>query len=534
MVMPESKIPVDSMRKAIIIGAGPAGLTAAYELLVRTDIIPVIIEKDNQVGGLAKTVNYKGNRLDIGGHRFFSKSVKIIDWWLKFLPMDETVHEDHIHLAYQHKDVDFDIKKFGKGKQTMLLRPRKSRIYFQRKFFDYPLQLNISTVRKLGFKKMMDIGISYANAKVFPEKPEENLAQFFRNRFGKKLYETFFKDYTEKVWGIPCEKIPSSWGRQRVKDLNITRLMKHAFFSLFRSNKSITQQGTSTSLIEQFLYPKYGPGQMWEAVAAEIIRLGGELHLNSSLETLTGDGNHTLTAAGIKNKITAEKKPITGDYFISTIPVKELMDVMVNISIPPEAKSISDKLEYRDFLIVGILLSELAVHDDKNKGENIKDNWIYIQDKNVKAGRIQIFNNWSPYMVSDANNTWLGVEYFCNEEDVFWQQTDEALIQFAISEMENIGILRAADVKDSMVLKVEKAYPSYYGSYANFEIVKQFLNGVGNLYPVGRNGMHRYNNSDHSMLTAMAAVDNIISGNQSKENIWEINTEEEYHEEKNT
>ena len=520
------------MKKAVIIGAGPAGLTAAYELLVRTDIIPVILEKDNQVGGLAKTVQYKGNRLDIGGHRFFSKSAKIIDWWLKFLPMDETVHEDHFRISYQHKDADFAIRKFGKGEQTMLLRPRKSRIYFERQFFDYPLQLNMSTLRKLGVVKTTGIGFSYVRAKLFPEKPEENLAQFFRNRFGKKLYETFFKDYTEKVWGIPCEKIPSGWGSQRVKDLNITRLIKHALLSLFRTNTSITQKGTSTSLIEQFLYPKYGPGQMWETVTAEIIRLGGELHLNTSLESLTGNGDHTLISAEITNRNTSETKTITGDYFISSMPVRELLNIMDNISIPSEAKLISDRLEYRDFLIVGILLSKLAVQDDKKRGENIKDNWIYIQDKNVKAGRIQIFNNWSPYMVSDTNKTWLGVEYFCNEEDAFWQQSDESLIQFAIAEMESIGMIRATDVEDSMVLKVEKAYPSYYGSYSQFETVKQFLNCVGNLYPVGRNGMHRYNNSDHSMLTAMAAVENIISGNLSKENIWDINTEDEYHEEK--
>src|SRR5579863_313212 len=521
------------MKKAIVIGAGPAGLTAAYELLIRTDIIPVIIEKDNQVGGLAKTVEYKGNRLDIGGHRFFSKSTKIIDWWLKFLPMDETVHEDHIQIKYQHKNANFEVRKFGRGEQTMLLRPRKSRIYFERKFFDYPLQLNLSTFRKLGFIKMAGIGISYLGAKLFPVKPEENLAQFFRNRFGKKLYETFFRDYTEKVWGIPCEKIPSGWGTQRVKDLNITRLIKHAILSLFGVNRSITQQGTSTSLIEQFLYPKYGPGQMWEAVAAEIIRLGGEIHLNTALESFTGDGHHTMISAGIKNTLTSEAESIAGDYFISTMPVRELLDTMSNISIPSEAKLISDRLEYRDFLIVGILVSELAIRDDKNKMENIKDNWIYIQDKNVKAGRIQIFNNWSPYMVRDVNKIWLGVEYFCNEGDAFWQQKDETLIQFAIAEMESIGMIRLVDVEESMVLKVEKAYPSYYGSYAHFETVKQFLNSIVNFYPIGRNGMHRYNNSDHSMMTAMAAVDNIISGNQSKENIWDINTEEEYHEEKN-
>ena len=236
-----------------------------------------------------------------------------------------------------------------KVRQTMLLRPRKSRIYFERKFFDYPLQLNMSTLRKLGLIKMTGIGFSYIRAKLFPVKPEENLAQFFRNRFGKKLYETFFKDYTEKVWGIPCEKIPSSWGSQRIKDLNITRLIKHAFLSLFRTDKSITQQGTSTSLIEQFLYPKYGPGQMWETVAAEIIRLGGELHLNTSLESLTGDGDHSLISAEIKNRITQDIKTITGDYFISTMPVRELLDIIVNIHIPSETKLISDRLAIPGF-----------------------------------------------------------------------------------------------------------------------------------------------------------------------------------------
>jgi protoporphyrinogen oxidase len=521
------------MRKAIIIGAGPAGLTAAYELLKKTDIIPVIIEKDKQVGGLAKTINYKGNRIDIGGHRFFSKSQKIIDWWLQFLPLDEAVNEHHIHIGYQQKNAGFDISKFGKGENVMLLRPRKSRIYYQKKFFDYPLQLNLSTVRKLGFVKMIGIGFSYINAKIFPIKPEENLAQFFRNRFGKKLYETFFKDYTEKVWGIPCEKIPSSWGSQRVKDLNISRLIKHAFISLFKNDKSISQQGTSTSLIEQFLYPKYGPGQMWETVASEILKLGGEIYLNTSLVSLQGDKHNKLVSADFRNKISSQITTIAGDYFFSTMPVKELVEAMKDTNIPADVKAISSGLQYRDFLIVGILSSKLAVNGNKNTEEEIKDNWIYIQDKNVKAGRIQFFNNWSPFMVSDSADTWLGAEYFCNENDSFWQQSDQAIIQFAILEMQSIGIVNIADVKDAVVIKVEKAYPSYYGSYANFEAVKFFLDTIENLYPIGRNGMHKYNNSDHSMLTAMAAVDNIITGRKSKENIWDINTEDEYHEEKN-
>lgn len=516
------------MRKALIIGAGPAGLTAAYELLTRTDIIPIIIEQDSQVGGLAQTINYKGNRIDIGGHRFFSKSGKVIDWWLKFLPLDETVSGHYIHIGYQNKNADFEIDQLGKGENTMLIRPRKSRIFFEKKFFDYPVQLNISTIRKLGLKKMVTIGFSYIKAKIFPEKPEENLAQFFQNRFGKELYETFFKDYTEKVWGIPCEKIPSSWGSQRVKDLNISRLIKHAVTSLFKKNRSINQAGTSTSLIEQFLYPKYGPGQMWETVVKEVINLGGELYLNTSVTSMKGKDNQLKNITG-KNHLTGKETIIEADYFFSTMPVKDLVNKMSGIPVPAEIFQISNHLEYRDFLIVGILASSLAVTENEAP---IKDNWIYIQDKNVTAGRLQIFNNWSPYMVSDPDNTWIGVEYFCNETDKLWQQSDEEMKQFAINEMVRIGILKASDVIDATVVKVKKAYPSYHGSYANFETVKKFLCSIENLYPIGRNGMHRYNNSDHSMLTAMAAVDNIISGEKSKEKIWDINTQEEYHEEK--
>lgn len=516
------------MRKAIIIGAGPAGLTAAYELITRTDIVPIIIEKGSQVGGLAKTINYKGNRIDIGGHRFFSKSQKIIKWWLRFLPLDDTVSEHDIHIAYQNKAADFEVNQFGKGPNTMLVRPRKSRIFFQKKFFDYPIRLNMATMRKLGFKKMVAIGFSYTRAKLFPEKPEENLAQFFRNRFGNELYETFFKDYTEKVWGIPCENIPSGWGSQRIKDLNISRLILHALSSLFKKNKSLSQTGISTSLIEQFLYPKYGPGQMWETVAQEVVRLGGELHLNTSIASMTGDLSHHLTTATVKNNVTGKETTIDADHFLSTMPVKELLNMMSGIPIPSSVLQISSHLEYRDFLIVGILASSLSVAEDQ---EPIKDNWIYIQDKNVTAGRLQIFNNWSPYMVADPDNTWIGVEYFCNETDALWLKPDEEIIQFAIQEMEEIGIIKATNVKDATVVKVEKAYPSYHGSYAEFETVKTFLNSIENLFPIGRNGMHRYNNSDHSMLTAMAAVDNIVLSKKSKENIWDINTEEDYHEE---
>jgi protoporphyrinogen oxidase len=519
------------MRTAIIIGAGPAGLTAAYELLTKTDIVPIVIEADIQVGGLSKTVNYKGNKIDIGGHRFFSKSAKVIDWWLHFLPLDAEAAGAAINIQYQQKSTGLSAGNMpvGSGEKVMMVRPRKSRIYYHRKFFDYPLQLNGTTIRNLGFIKMMRIGTSYIAAKIFPERPEKNLAQFFRNRFGKELYETFFRDYTEKVWGVACERLPSSWGHQRVKDLNVGKVLRHAFVSLFKTNKSIAQEGTSTSLIEQFLYPKYGPGQMWETVADEVQRLGGKIMLNTSVTKLHGNDGNALSAVTVTNTINKETATLRGDYFFSTMPVKELVTNMDHINIPAEVRDVATTLEYRDFLIVGILVNKLAVKE-KTTGGPIKDNWIYIQDNNVKAGRLQIFNNWSPFMISNPDQTWLGVEYFCNETDSFWQMDDAALQQQAIKEMEQVGILQASQVLDSIVVKVKKAYPSYYGGYDNFSVVQSFLDHIENLFLIGRNGMHRYNNSDHSMLTAMTAVENIINGVTDKSNIWEVNTEEEYHE----
>ncbi len=518
-------------RTAIIIGAGPAGLTAAYELLTKTDIIPIVMEADGHTGGLSKTIHYKGNKIDIGGHRFFSKSERVIKWWLHFLPLDASVKQHHIDIQYQHNQAAFDIDDdhLGQGDKIMMVRPRKSRIYFQRKFFDYPLQLNGRTIANLGWGKMLRIGGSYCYAKIFQQKPEQNLAQFFTNRFGKELYETFFKDYTEKVWGVPCEQIPSSWGQQRIKDLNVSKVLWHAITSFFSSNKSLQQKGTSTSLIEQFLYPKFGPGQMWETVAEEIVRLGGTILLNTAVDELHGDGGHELTAVHSRNCITGETQTLKADYFFSTMPVKELFANLHAIAVPPAVKEIAQKLEYRDFLIVGILVTELAIKENDN--EPVKDNWIYVQDKKIKAGRIQVFNNWSPFMVKDPGTTWLGIEYFCNETDEFWKKDDTAIASVAIKEMEAIGILDAAKVKDSMVARIKKAYPSYYGSYDKFGKVQQFADTISNLFLIGRNGMHRYNNSDHSMLTAMTAVENIINGRTDKTNIWEINTEEDYHEE---
>lgn len=518
------------MKTAVIIGAGPAGLTAAYELLTKTDIKPILVEADRQVGGLAKTIDFKGNKIDIGGHRFFSKSTRVLNWWLNFLPLEPGFAKDTVHLGYQNNFRDYvpPAHPDTGDDDVMLVRKRKSRIYHDKKFFDYPLRLNRRTIRNLGLRKLARIGLSYLYAKLFPKKPEKNLEQFFRNRFGNELYLTFFKDYTEKVWGVPCHRIPASWGQQRVKDLNIARVLGHAIKSIFTPNQTIRQKGTSTSLIEQFLYPKYGPGQMWETVAKFIIDNGGVILTETTLESINGDGNDRVSSVDVKDNKTGAVSNIPGDYFFSSMPVKELVGCCNNLPVPTDVKELAGTLEYRDFLIVGILASRLAL---KEQSGPITDNWIYIQDKAVRVGRLQFFHNWSPAMVRDPANAWIGAEYFCDESDALWQMDDDSLGEFVIREMEAIGILRRSEVRDLYVARVKNAYPSYYGGYANFKIVEKWLNRIENLFPVGRNGMHRYNNSDHSMLTAMTAVENIIAGVTDKSNIWNINTEEEYHEE---
>ncbi|MBS1576602.1 MAG: hypothetical protein JST09_14965, partial [Bacteroidetes bacterium] len=413
--------------------------------------------------------------------------------------------------------------------KIMLIRKRKSRIFYQKKFFDYPLRLNAQTFRNLGIVKMGKIGFSYLFAKLAPHRKEETLEQFFKNRFGNELYLTFFKDYTEKVWGVPCSEIPAAWGQQRVKNLNIGKVIGHALRSAFTSDKSIQQKETATSLIEQFLYPKYGPGQLWETVGDEIIKRGGIILYNTIVTGLTGNGIDELSSVQMRNHITGEIKSIAADYVLSTMPVKDLAKGLTNMQVPAEVIKTASALQYRDFLITGILTTDLTIKDKDNAP--VTDNWIYIQDKNVKAGRLQLFHNWSPYMINQQGYSWIGVEYFCNETDTFWQSDDSTIINKVIEEMETIGILKKETVKGAVVIRVKKAYPSYYGAYENFSIIKEYFDTIKNLFLIGRNGMHRYNNSDHSMLTAMAAVENIIEGNSDKSAIWQINTDDEYHEE---
>jgi protoporphyrinogen oxidase len=514
-------------KKAIIIGAGPAGLTAAYELVHRTDIQPIILEKSKDIGGICKTVNYKGNRLDIGGHRFFSKSDRVMKWWLNILPLEHQAN-DNLTIQYQKKSRSLTSSEFPTAspgsEKVMLVRNRLSRIYYLKKFFSYPLSLSFGTLRKLGPVKLLRIGFSYLKTKIKPRKEEKTLEDFFINRFGTELYATFFKDYTAKVWGVSCNAIPAEWGVQRVKELSVGKAILHALqdWLPFKKDNSISQKNKQTSLIERFLYPKYGPGQLWEEVARIIVEKGGEIHFSQDVTRINHDGNMIKSVEAI-NPDTNEKKIFEGDYFFSSMPVNLLIQGF-NPAAPREVTKVSEGLQFRDFMTVGLLLKKLTVN------ELIKDNWIYMQDRSIKVGRLQVYNNWSPYMVKDPNTVWLGLEYFCHKGDELWSMTDEDFAQFAIDELSRIGFIDKSDVLDSTVIRMEKTYPAYFGTYNQFDVIRKYTDTFPNLFLVGRNGMHKYNNSDHSMLTALTAVDNIISGETSKENIWQINTEQDYHE----
>lgn len=522
-------------KTAIIIGAGPAGLTAALELLRRTDIQPIILEADICVGGISRTINYKGNRIDIGGHRFFSKSDWVMNWWKDILPIEST-HEDKIEISYHNKKHQVDTTNSAAENSTddiMMIRNRLSRIYFLRKFFDYPLKLTPATLKNLGFLRMLGIGSSYMWSQANQRRPEKSLEDFLINRFGNKLYLTFFKNYTEKVWGVPCHEISAEWGAQRIKGLSIGKAIAHALSKFLPKNSDLSQKDTNTSLIERFLYPKFGPGQMWEEVTKQILANGGILHYQHKVNGLTFKDDKIATVEA-EHTVTGEKKILNADYVISTMPVRDLVKAMGNIPAK-EIKKIAQDLPYRDFMTIGLLVSKMKtnVQSASEYSNNMPpDNWIYIQEQDVKIGRLQIFNNWSPSMVKDPNTIWLGLEYFCNEGDELWNLADTELKALGAKELAQIGMIEEEDVLDSTVIRMPKAYPAYFGSYAEFDKIRSYLDTIPNLFPVGRNGMHRYNNQDHSMLTAKLAVDNIIAGITCKDNIWSINVDDDYHEEK--
>jgi len=564
-------------RRAIIIGAGPAGLTAALEFLRKTDVTPVVLEASGEIGGISRTIRYKGNRMDIGGHRFFSKSDRVMQWWMELMP--PSIGEDGaptgVEISYQGKQrsvvvpahleeepplrglgplqheteteaeaeevkvADEDVAAVVVASEpesddlVMLVRPRKSRIYYLRKFFDYPIKLTGNTVTNLGPVRMVKIGYSYVMSRVSPIKEEKSLEDFLINRFGRELYLTFFKSYTEKVWGTPCDQISAEWGAQRIKGLSLTTALKHFVKKAFAgkpkgaASGDVAQKGTDTSLIERFLYPKFGPGQLWEHVAEKVVAMGGEIQMGWKVDGIEVEGKKVVAVSAVNDA--GERQRIEGDYFLSTMPMRELVQAL-KVDVPANVREVSEGLQYRDFITVGVLANKLDVVEPD--GGLIKDTWIYIQEPDVLLGRLQIFNNWSPYMVSDPTKVWIGLEYFCYETDPLWSMPDEELKKFAAKELEKIGILKTAEVLDAHVVRVPKTYPAYFGTYNRFSELREFTDSFENLFLVGRNGMHKYNNQDHSMLTAMAVVDGIAAGGVDKGSLWEINTEQEYHEEK--
>ncbi len=513
-------------KKAVIVGAGPAGLTAAYELLERTGVSPVVLEESDAMGGLARTVNHNGNRIDIGGHRFFSKSDRVMQWWFRMLP-PEAAGADAFPIRYQGKSRE--IRTAGGADpattdEILLVRSRRSRIYYLRKLFDYPLRLSASTLANLGMLRTFRIGLSYLRARLLPIRDERNLEQFFVNRFGRELYRTFFESYTEKVWGVPCTRISAEWGAQRVKGLSVTRALVHALARPFRK-RDVTQKGTETSLIERFLYPKYGPGQMWEVCARKVEAMGGRVLKRRRVERFLRDGER-ITAVVARNLETGDEETHEGDLFFSTMPVKDLVRGIEGA--PPAVREVAEGLVYRDFITVGLLVEGLKIRE--KDGSLVRDNWIYIQEPDVRVGRLQIFNNWSPWLVRDPSKVWVGLEYFCDEGDDLWNLPDDAMADLAARELARIGILESPRTLDRTVIRVPKTYPAYFGTYDRFGEVRAWTDRFENLFLVGRNGMHRYNNQDHSMLAAMTVVDNLVAGRKDKSNVWDVNTELEYHE----
>ena len=484
-----------------IAGAGPAGLTLAYELAVKAkNIRPILFEASSSIGGLSRTVPFMGNRIDIGGHRFFSKHPRVLRRW-------EEIKEC-----------------------KMMQRRRVSRIYYLRKFFDYPVSLTLHTLKSLGLLRTLRGGLGFLAARLRPRE-ERNLEDFYINRFGAPLYRMFFEDYTEKVWGIHPSKLGAEWGAQRVKGLSVTAVIKDMLMKWLGIKEKYTVE---TSLIEQFTYPKHGPGEYWEATAHEITEAGGELLLDHPVKYVNIGRNGKVESITVTDA-EGNEESVMCDYFASSIPLRDLIKSIRGIEIPEEVKDAARELPYRDFITVGLLVSELAI---KEKGDGldqhrklIPDTWIYVQERGVKLGRLQIFNNWSPYMVKDAENTvWIGLEYFCNEGDPLWEMSDSEFINMAITELESIGFIEKDKVLESIRIKVPKAYPGYFGGYSRIEKIREFLDTIPNLFCIGRNGQHRYNNMDHSMLTAMEAADCIISGSTDKSHIWNVNTEQDYHE----
>ena len=535
-------------QSVVIIGGGPAGLTAAWELVKdggseQYDV--TVLEATREFGGISRTVKHDGNRMDIGGHRFFSKDDRIMDWWKDVLPLQGAPSYDDKKLHREH-----DMEPGGPDPEiedkVMLKRHRVSRIYWNRHFLDYPISLSANTLKAMGFKLTMVAGFSYLKSMVH-KLPETNLENFYINRFGRKLYSMFFEGYTEKLWGRHPSEISADWGAQRVKGLSIMGVLKNAFQKLLPKKRDNSE--VETSLIEEFWYPKYGPGQLWETVESNCENAGVKVVTDAKVIEVRQQNGHISSV--VTEAADGTRTEWNADQFISSMPVKDLVEAIDAAGVDTEAAATGSKaapeavtevaegLPYRDFVTVGLLVNHLKLENTTDiptlgNPPIVPDCWIYVQDPGYKVGRIQVFNNWSPYLVKNVDDTvWIGLEYFCEEGDTFWNMSEEDAVKFAISELMRMGVIeKPEDVLDSHRERVKKAYPAYFDTYDRIDEVIDYLDGFGNLYCVGRNGQHRYNNMDHSMATAIEAVDNIKSGKATKENVWSVNTDQSYHEEK--
>ena len=468
--------------RIVVVGAGPAGLTAAY-MLSKKGYAVTVLEADDIVGGISRTAQYKGYRFDIGGHRFFTKLKPVLDLW------EELLADEFISV------------------------PRLSRIHYSGKYFDYPLK-PWNALSGLGIVNAVRIVWSYLEARLYPIPVEENFEQWVTNRFGRRLFEIFFKTYTEKVWGIPCTEIRAEWAAQRIQGLSLARAILSATSLNKRSDKI-------KSLIDEFRYPRLGPGQMWEACCDKVRELGNTVlmeHYAVRIDTCA-DSDGVRRVTGVRATSAEGETFHPADHVISTMPVRSLVRAL-SPAPGADVKEAAEGLRYRDFLVVALIL----------EGEDLfPDNWVYIHTPGVKVGRVQNFNNWSAAMVPEAGRTCLGLEYFCFKGDDLWESSDESLIALASRELEELGLAKATAVRDGTVIRMPKAYPIYDAAYRrHLEAVRDYIDPIPNFHTVGRNGMHKYNNQDHSMLTAMMSVWNMQGASHD---IWEVNTDFEYHEE---